>query len=182
MADLIVFAVAVLLAEVFAVSAAGKIRGRTAFAGFAGSVPRLVPRLPARPAAVAVLAGELATPPLLLIAPAAGFALAALLLAAFGAAIGAALRTGRRAPCRCFGTSAAPLGPAHLVRAALLAALAAAGAAGVLLTGPTGTLFALLGGAEASGLAVAAAAGSALAVVAVFLDDLVFLFGDPGRI
>lgn len=49
------------------------------------------------------------------------------LLLAFTVAIVRRLRRGERPPCACFGSwSSAPIGPAHLVRNAVLAALAIA--------------------------------------------------------
>ncbi|GAA1556420.1 methylamine utilization protein MauE [Actinomadura kijaniata] len=157
---------ACLIGLVFAVSAFTKLRDR---AGFTRSVPDLVPALPARllgPLAHTVIALEAAVPVLLAV-PATrilGFGVALVLLAAFTVAIAGALRRGRRAPCRCFGASAAPLGPRHLVRNGVLLAAASAGA---LAPG---------GAAPAAGLAVAAAAGLVAGLLIVSFDDLVDLF------
>lgn len=155
-----------LLALVFAVSAISKIRD---FGGFVASVPGLVPRLAggmARPVGLLVVALE-AIMPVLLAVPAAapyGFGLAFLMLAAFTVAIAAAVRRGRRAPCRCFGVSAAPLGNRHLGRNAVLLTATALGAV------PAGSPEA------AAGVAVAVAAGAVGAILIVSFDPLADLF------
>ncbi|MBG0832672.1 methylamine utilization protein MauE [Planomonospora sp. ID67723] len=156
---------AALIILVFAASAVSKLRD---LRGFAGSVPALVPVRPglARPLAVGVVAAETAVPVLLAIPPTAryGFALACVLLAAFTAAVAAALRGGRRAPCRCFGASGVPVGRRHLIRNGAL-----------LVTAVLGAL-APQGFPPPAGLAVAGAAGLAGAVLVISLDDIVDLF------
>lgn len=158
-------ACASLLAVVFAVSAVAKLRD---LGGFARSLPALFPagRAFARPLTAVITAAEAAVPFLLVIPHAAayGFGLAAVLLVAFTVAIGSALRRGRRAPCRCFGASSAPVGTRHLGRNAALLAAAALGIP------PPGTL------PPAAGLAVAAGAGLVGAVLVVSLDDIIDLF------
>ncbi|MER5579415.1 MauE/DoxX family redox-associated membrane protein, partial [Streptomyces massasporeus] len=127
----VAFACRILLFGVFLLALAGKVRSRTAFASFARSITdlRLFPRKVSRAAAAAVIAGEVAV--LLLLVPPRtaplGLAAAVLLLLAFTAGIVVALRGGRRAPCRCFGASATPLGPLHVVRNLILAGTGAAG-------------------------------------------------------
>ncbi|MGK5556157.1 MauE/DoxX family redox-associated membrane protein [Actinomadura kijaniata] len=157
---------ACLIGLVFAVSAFTKLRDR---AGFVRSVPDLAPALPARllgPLAHSVIVLEAAVPVLLAV-PATrtlGFGVALVLLTAFTVAIAGALRRGRRAPCRCFGASAAPLGPRHLARNGVLLTAAATGA--VTPGDATST----------AGLAVAAAAGLVTGLLIVSFDDLVDLF------
>ncbi|MEV3921291.1 MauE/DoxX family redox-associated membrane protein [Actinomadura coerulea] len=163
--ELVRIGCACLVGLVFAVSAVSKLRD---FEGFAGSVPALVPAWPgrARLLAIATTALEALVPPLL-IAPVtapAGFGVAAVLLTAFTAAIAAAVRRGRRTACRCFGPSSVPLGPRHLVRNGVLLTCAVLGA-----LSPGGL-------PPAGGVAVAAAAGLAGAVLIVSLDDIVELF------
>jgi uncharacterized membrane protein YphA (DoxX/SURF4 family) len=156
---------ACLIGLVFAVSAFSKLRD---FDGFTRSVPALVPVPPgrARLLAIATTALEALVPPLL-VAPVTapvGFGLAAVLLAAFTAAVAASVRRGRRTACRCFGPSSAPLGPRHLVRNGVLLTCAVLGALSPGDLPPAG------------GIAVAAAAGLAGAVLIVSLDDIVELF------
>ncbi|MEU9839996.1 MauE/DoxX family redox-associated membrane protein [Actinomadura sp. NPDC048032] len=163
--ELVRIGCACLVGLVFAVSAVSKLRDLD---GFARSVPALVPAWPgrARPLAIATTALEALVPPLLVAQVTApfGFGLAAVLLAAFTAAVAAALRRGRRTPCRCFGPSSAPLGPRHLARNGVLLTCAVLGA-----LSPGGL-------PPAGGVAVAAAAGLAGAVLIVSLDDIVELF------
>jgi hypothetical protein len=116
---------------------------------------------------MAVVATEAAVPVLLLF-PAAmfyGFALAGALVAAFTAAIGTALKRGRRALCRCFGASSAPLGPSHLVRNTILLISTLAGGLALDAQPP-----------RAAGLVVAIAAGLMGAILIVAMDDIAFLF------
>lgn len=172
-----------LLIGIFVVSAAGKLRTRRSFAGFAEAAARLG-RIPARfaaPVAVAVVAAEAGTAVLLALpllppvhgaapgAAVAGFAAAGALLLGFTAALAAALLRGDAAPCRCLGATAEPVARRHVARNLVLAACAAAGAA------TTG---------EAAPVSPAAAAlcllGAAVAVGAVvLLDDLAHLLRPP---
>ncbi|MEV0147783.1 MULTISPECIES: MauE/DoxX family redox-associated membrane protein [unclassified Nonomuraea] len=160
-----------LIAVVFAVTAVSKARD---LAGFARSLPDLVPvpRRLTRPLAV-VVAGLEGLTALVVAVPlvagvsgavAYGLALALLLLAAFTVAIAAALRRGRRAPCRCFGASAAPLGVRHLVRNGLLITAAALG------------LLLPAGSPALAGAVVAGVAGLVGAILVAAFDDLVDLF------
>ena len=158
-------ACATLIGLVFVASAVTKLRD---FGGFARSLPALAPVAPGlvRPLASAVVAAEAVVPVLLAVPPWAsyGFALAFGLLTAFTAAIVLALRRGRRARCRCFGASGAPVGPRHLVRNGTLLAVTALGwAAPPSLAVP-------------AGLAVAATAGLAGAVLVISFDDVADLF------
>ena len=164
-----------LVGLVFLVAAASKLHSRAAFGGFGESLRQLplVPKTLAVPAAVGVVVAE-AVVPLLLVAPAAGFAAAGFavalgLLSAFTATTVIALRRGARPPCRCFGMSEIPLGARHVVRNCALAAVAGVGLAGALQGGQRAV--------DPAGVAVAAVAGIVLAVLAVVFHDLVELFG-----
>ncbi|WP_328451337.1 MauE/DoxX family redox-associated membrane protein [Amycolatopsis sp. NBC_00438] len=158
-------ACATLIAVVFAASSLSKFRD---FRGFARSVPALVP-MPANavlPVSVAVVAAEGGVA-VLVVVPAtgtAGFLLASLLLLAFAAAIGTALRRGRPAPCRCFGAGDTPVGPRHLARNAVLLCLAVAGALAPAHLPPV------------AGAALAVAAGGAVAVLVIAMDDIAVVF------
>jgi hypothetical protein len=160
-----------LLAVVFAAALVGKVTGREAFAAFVRSVRdmRVVPPRLARPAALASVATEALITVLLLVpvrwAGVVGFVLAAGLLAAFTAAIASSLRQGNRAPCRCFGVSATPLGPRHIVRNGALVATALLGLA-IALTG---------GSVDVGAGVVAGVAGAFLGLVVAGLDDIVGL-------
>lgn len=124
----------VMLAAVFVVALVGKVRNRAAYAEFRQSVVewRVLPRRWSVAAAAGTVAGEAGV--LLLLAlpwtAAIGFALGALLLAAFTTGIVLALRLGRTATCRCFGASTTTLNAAHVVRNAILIVLCLAGAVG----------------------------------------------------
>ncbi|CAM5304619.1 MauE/DoxX family redox-associated membrane protein [Streptomyces abikoensis] len=161
-----------LIGVVFLASSAGKVTGRRAFDRFVSSVAgmQVVSFRSARPVARAVVAAEgavwvcLAVP-----VPAAtvvGLALAAGLLAAFTAGIALSLRRGVRTPCRCFGSSASPLGPRHIARNLALTAAAVTGAAAVTAGGT----------AAPAGAAVAALGGLLLGGLVTALDDILDLF------
>ncbi|MER7043375.1 MauE/DoxX family redox-associated membrane protein [Streptomyces jumonjinensis] len=173
----LVFACRILLAGVFLTALAGKVRNKAAFDEFAVSVERLgrLPRRVSRAVAVAVAAGEAAAVALLAAGPTvpAGFALGVLLLLGFTAGIVRALRAGSAAPCRCFGASVTPLGPVHVVRNLVLAAVGGAGGAAAL-TGPATGWPPHPGGAAVAGVAALVAL-----VLVVRLDDLTALFRLP---
>ncbi|NXY96427.1 methylamine utilization protein MauE [Streptomyces sp. BR123] len=163
-----------LLGLVFLVSVVGKVAGRHAFTAFAESVRSfgMLPPGLVRPAARTVTAGEAAVCVLMTVpargATAAGFALAAVLLAAFTAAIAAAVRRGATAPCRCFGPSTTPLGTPHLVRNLALCAVAVSGAGALAVP--------VAAGARPGGAVVAGAAGLIAGIVVTQLDHLMALF------
>ncbi|MFC4589605.1 MauE/DoxX family redox-associated membrane protein [Sphaerisporangium corydalis] len=166
-----------LIILVFAVAVAGKARNAAAFASFEASVRALkvAPRPMTRPLAVAVVAGELAVPPLLAF-PAtvvAGFAVAAVLLVAFLAAIVSALRRGTAATCRCFGVSEAPFAWRHVVRNALLTSVAVTGIVCAATGGPSPV--------HPAGAAVSIAVAAFLAFLVVIMDELAALFGPVAR-
>lgn len=170
---------------VFLTSAVSKLRGRAAYEEFTAAA-RALTRLQARPVAALVVAAEVAVAPLLAWEPTVrfGFCVALGLLAAFTVAIVAAMRRGRRVPCRCFGASAVPVGHGHLARNAVLVVVAAAGVvltgSGAVLTGAgsgagsgTGAVFAGLG---PIGLAAVALAAGAAAVLLSATGEIADLF------
>lgn len=167
-----------LVGLVFAVSAASKLRGRTAFDEFVRTTRVLavatipgyeVSRAGARRIGVVVLGGELAVPVLMIVPATAriGLCVAVVLLTVFGVGIAAAMRRGLRTSCRCFGSSSAPLGTRHLLRNALLVAAAATG----LAFGPD-----RITQLDPAGLIVAGVGALVLAALVVRLDDLIDLF------
>lgn len=164
-----------LLGLVFLVSVGGKIAGGgrgAAFAAFVAYVRslRVVPPVLVRPVALTVTAGEAAVC-VLVAAPVrgaatAGFLVAAALLTAFTVGIAKAVRRGVTAPCRCFGASSTPLGTPHLVRNAVLWAVALAGA----LAAPAAQ------NASPGGAVMAGGAGLVAGAVVTQLDHLRTLF------
>ncbi|HET9140864.1 MauE/DoxX family redox-associated membrane protein [Actinophytocola sp.] len=160
-----------LLGTVFLVAVVGKVSSKAAFAAFTGSLTRMavLPPRAAGPAARVTVVLEALTVVLLAVpvelAAAAGFVVAGGLLAAFTVAIGLSLRTGNRAPCRCFGASSTPLGPRHIVRNGLLIAVAAAGLLGLAAAGES----------DLAGTVVAALAGLIAGAAVAALDDIVEL-------
>ncbi|MBT2369921.1 methylamine utilization protein MauE [Streptomyces sp. ISL-10] len=174
------------IGTVFLVASVSKLRGRAQFEEFAESVQQLglVPRRWGRPVAVLAAGGEVLVPfvlasPLIgggppavasafLSAPAFGLGLAVVLLLAFTTAIALAMRRGSGTSCRCFGTSSAPLGVQHVVRNLLLAALAVAGLVGALTH--------RLSAVEYLPAVTAGGVGVVVAILCVFLDDIIDLF------
>ena len=125
---------AVASAAVWALAALGKAlhRGETSEA-FAGLGLRGAPAL-----AVAVPAAELATAALLLWRPQIGGVVGLALLAVFTGVIVRALARGVDTGCGCFGSRRpSPLGPADVVRNALLAAFAVLATGARRLTAPS---------------------------------------------
>ncbi|WUI01374.1 hypothetical protein OHR68_05985 [Spirillospora sp. NBC_00431] len=161
---------------VFLVAVLGKVRSRKAFAEFRSSVPGLAPGLPRTTTSVAVVTAESVTVVLLAIEPTApvGFVLAGAVLLAFTWAIQRSLRNGRRASCRCLGTSTVPLGRVHVVRnLALISAVT---------SGLSAHLAAASAPVHPAGALVAAAGGGVLAVVFIFFHELadVLIAPSPG--
>ncbi|GAA1378227.1 MauE/DoxX family redox-associated membrane protein [Catellatospora chokoriensis] len=152
-----------LLGLVFLAAVVGKISSRATYRAFTGSVREMGFR-PAGPLAALVVAAESATVALVLLYRPAGFALAALLLLAFAAAIVAGLRRAGTATCRCFGRTAVPLGHHHVWRNALLIGCAAVGA------------FAPTGPVRVEAAALAVGCGLVAGALIVMLDDLRYLF------
>lgn len=158
-------AIRTLVVAVFAVSFASKVRGWNSYASWLARLP--VPLashrgLPATLAASELLAGLLTafTP-----TAAAGLAAASVLCVLLLAGVLAAVRGGTNEPCLCFGASAAPMGYQHVVRNALLTALAIAGLITALLA--RGTAAGSLLGPVIGGLAGA--------TLIIFAEDLVAL-------
>ncbi len=115
----------------FARALVHKLADFTAFTGFVADYG-VVPERMVRPAALAVVAAEAAVVALLLIpaTAAAGGVLAAAVLAAYGLAMAAVIRSGRRfVECGC-GGAVQPVGRPLLVRNAILAAVALSAAIG----------------------------------------------------
>lgn len=181
----VLLAVAVAVCStVLAVSVVAKLRGRTAFAGFVAAVVQLsgLPRPLARPVAVAVVATEavLATGlaaalvvPSTLAAPV--LAVAAALFAGFALVLARAVARHVPTSCHCFGASSDPVSVGHVVRAALLCAVAVAGTA----VAPAAPADGLLGLPPAALLVAGAVAAGCVACL-VLLDDLAWLLW-PGR-
>jgi hypothetical protein len=156
---------------VFAVSAAGKLRGRRRFLAFAGSLSSFLPARLTTAAAGALCLAEAATAVLLALPTAAGYGclLAITLLSVFTLATGWAVVTGRQARCRCFGARERPIGPGQVIRNAALLTAAVCG----LGTGPVAV----------PGAVVAVAAGAIGAVIAMNAAELFELLRPlgPGR-
>jgi hypothetical protein len=131
----------VLLAGVFLLAAASKVRSRKAFDEFRIAVGRLghVPRALAPAVVVGVVGIEFGTAVALLIPATAVPALVAGVgvLAAFTVVLERGRRTHPGVPCACFGSSSAPVGPAQLVRNAVLIGLALAVLTVGLTAGPS---------------------------------------------
>ncbi|GAA3514868.1 methylamine utilization protein MauE [Streptosporangium album] len=163
-----------LLAGVFVIALAGKVRGRAALDEFVASIVALgmFPRARSVVAAYAVLGAEavvilaLVLPYTLLL----GFVAATALLIVLTAGISAALRRGRRAPCRCFGASVTPLGRTHVVRNLVLTAVGCVGLAAGAAAGDAGSA------AHPAGVVLALATAAVGALIVVRLDDLIGLF------
>ncbi|GAA4187390.1 hypothetical protein GCM10022252_20820 [Streptosporangium oxazolinicum] len=162
---------------VFAAAVVGKARDAEAFRAFARSLveTRLVaPRWRTGTATGVILAEVSAV--LLLATPGAaapGFAVAAALCAVLTGGVAATLLRRVRASCLCFGTRSSPMGWPHLVRNALLTAVAALGYAAT-------TVAAVPSAIRAEGVAVAVLAGLVGALLLIRFDDLVHIFQPPG--
>ncbi|MEQ4720979.1 MauE/DoxX family redox-associated membrane protein [Nonomuraea sp. B19D2] len=161
-----------LLAAVFAVAIAGKVRGRSAYDEYVSSIVVLgiLPRTVSAMAAHALVAAEAAAVVLLALpwtAPL-GFAAAVGTLAVLTGGILAALRRGRQAPCRCFGASVTPLGRPHVIRNLVLLTAGGIGLAAWAVAGASP--------AHPAGVALALVAAAVGALLVVRLDDLLELF------
>jgi hypothetical protein len=166
-----------LLATVFVGALVGKVTSRAAFRAFVLSL-RQMAVLPASfvaPAARLSIGVEALVAVLLFVptrvSAAAGFLLGAGLLAVFTVAITLSLRRGNRAPCRCFGASAAPLGPRHVVRNLTLIVVAVLGVAATLREGQLDVAPSL----------VAGAVGMFAGLLVTMFDDLLDLMRPPAR-
>lgn len=164
-----------LLAMVFTCSAGAKLRSGGAFRAFRdwlGDLP--IPGAPRQAGILAAaLAGAEAAIVVLVVLPwtvLAGFALAAAALAVFAAGTWLAIARGTNATCNCFGTQGARLGRRHVVRDV-----------GLLVVAMTGAVASNAHGARPAGVAVSVAAAAFLAVLIVFLDDVLSLFAASRR-
>ncbi|GAA1739505.1 MauE/DoxX family redox-associated membrane protein [Luedemannella helvata] len=175
--DYLALAARVAIGFTFLASAVSKLHSRSARAEFAtATATMLAAVLPGRPAparstvvAGVVAVAELAVVPLVAVPDLAraGLALAGLLLVAFTVTIAAVLRRGTRTSCRCFGGSSTPLSGVHLVRNAVLLAVAAVG----IVLGPGD-----LARVTVAGTTVAAVTAIVLGLLVTRLDDIVDLF------
>lgn len=162
-----------LVGAVFLVAVAGKVAGRDGFHAFVASVRgmRVLPSGLVRPVALVVVGAEIAVCGLLATpaqaARVAGFVIAVGLLAAFTVGTVTAILRGVRTPCRCFGTSTAPLGRQQVVRNAALIVAAASGA--VASVSAHGRL-------DPAGAGVAVVAGLLVGGLVAAADDLIELF------
>jgi len=173
---------------VFTASAFAKLRSLQAYRDYRAGLraTRLVPgRLLSGTATTlaaveAAIAGGLAGAAVLLAAGSPGayllariaLAVAAALAAVLAAGVAVAVSRGTRTPCACFGGSTArPLGAAHLIRNSCLLALLAAGlaATGLQHAGPR------LAGPRLAGSALAVVAGLVVTLLITRWDDLVSL-------
>jgi hypothetical protein len=101
---------------------------------------------------------------------AAGFGVAAMLLVVFSAVLVGAIRRGVTVGCRCFGSTARPVGAIQVLRNMLALVVATLGLV---------TLVVSRGAAGApEGIAVGVVAGLVVGVLLVSLDELVDLFVD----
>jgi len=163
----------VLLGAVFIVAFAGKARSYSAFTAFADSLPDLgwLTRSGRRALAVAIPASEAAVVGLLAVPATIAWGFTAGLVLLCGLTFGAsfAIMSGRRVECRCFGSTARPIGPAELGRNAILIVIALAG-----LMARIGSWH---GSVSATGMTLAFGLGWLGALVIVGWDELGYLIG-----
>jgi Methylamine utilisation protein MauE len=160
---------------VFVVSTSSKLRSRPAFRTFVLWLAALpVPLVRDRPRTAAGVMVAAETVIVVLVAlpwtvrP--GLALGAVVLGMFAVGTWLVVARGTDAPCQCFGVSASTLGRRHVVRDALLGAVAV-----------VGTVAAGSGGMHLAGAALSLGAGLIAAMFMVFLDDLAVLFTRTGE-
>ncbi|WP_425576998.1 MauE/DoxX family redox-associated membrane protein [Streptomyces kunmingensis] len=153
-----------------AVSKTSSGRSFRLFLESVGNMP-LVPPTGVRLVALGVIFAEISILVLLLwpsaAAQAVAFLVAAGLLAVFALSIAVAIRRGATTPCRCFGSSAVPLGMRHLLRNLVLAGFAGLGTRLVLDPGEP---------MHPGGAVIAAVSGAVLAALIAALDDIVELY------
>jgi hypothetical protein len=170
-----------LFAGTLLVSSVSKIRSRAHFHAFARAVAGmgLVTGRRARPAAAAVVAGEIAVTAMLLWPPTAlaGLAASAVLFGGFTIVLALAVRRDAGVSCHCFGASRSPVARRHVVRAGLLCAVAAGALAGTVFS-PAAPITGIEAWQALIAVAVAAAGVAAL----VWLDELAWLFGSRGPV
>lgn len=165
------------LVTVFLIAVAAKATDPRSFREFGGSIARMrvIPPRAATAAAAATVSAEalivvLAATPVQAVGLA-GCALAASLSVAFSSAIALSLRRGNRAPCRCFGRSATPLGTGHLIRNAIVLTVSVLGAVASAESG-TGT-------GHGAAAVVAAGAGLVFGAAVAAYDEIVGLVAPP---
>lgn len=127
---------------VLGASALGKARAPREFADAVRRM-RVVPARTVGTVAVAMPILEAALAAAVWIPPLAtwAFAAATVLTVAFTAALASVIARSIDTSCSCFGVSAAPVGPAHLVRNAALLLVVGAGCAATLMRDSTAALF-----------------------------------------
>lgn len=163
----------VVLAVVFAVAMANKVRDKRSYADFRRSVAELLPRSGSHTAALAsgvvILESTIAIAVLVPPVAVAGLWSSLVVLAVFTGVVIAALRRGTSASCSCFGSSTRPLGSVHLVRNGCLLLTAVLG----LVAQSTSP-----GAAELGDPRVVLAVGSAVTIAALLLhtDAIADLF------
>lgn len=157
------------LAGTFLLAAMTKLRD---LSSFAASIAALGYAPPTRAPWVAagVIGAELAVAGLCALprgpAAAAGLSLGAVLLTVFGAAAISAKRGRRVVPCRCFGSSGAPLGLRHAIRNGLLLILTGCGLMSLAVDAPL---------PDVAGLALIAFSCIVLVAFVARADDLIDL-------
>ncbi|WUW24423.1 hypothetical protein OG521_28145 [Streptomyces sp. NBC_01463] len=169
------------LAMVFALSAAAKVRSPRAYGEFREAAvalggplaSRVIAFGPSSPLLTAVPAAEGALAVLLLAPATAATALmgALALLLVFSLVLARAVRRGTQVACHCFGSSRAPVRGAQLLRNGVLVVVACLGLAGTYADGVVRH--------PAPALLVALVAAAALSWVVVLWDDLTELLAGP---
>jgi hypothetical protein len=172
MTGYLVLCARVMIGAVLLVSVAGKTHGRLAFGEFQNWLRDLtvIPQRLTTAVAVTMVAAEAAAVALLAfpMTLALGLAWAAATFAIFAASIAWIAHLGVSVPCRCFGTSARPLGLSQIVRDIALALVAAWAAVSAYLEPQPVP--------PAPGVAAALLLGAAATVLVIRLDDVVELF------
>jgi hypothetical protein len=175
----VVLASQLAVAGVLLLSLLSKVRSRRAYEEFAASLAGLgaLPRGWVPAAAVGTVVAEACATLLLVLsmstAPV-GFGLAGGLLSIFGAAMVVAMRRGSRVPCRCFGASITPIGPAHIIRNLLLL--------GACVIGFVGSARDVAPMHDMVGVTISLAAAAVAVLLVRRLDDVVALFGTSRRV
>jgi hypothetical protein len=166
----LIFVCRIALASVFGIAALAKLTSRDGFRSFVASLRTFgVPQVLSTPLFGAlVIVAELGAGTALVVAPSAGGALGAVLLAGFALGIAHAIRAGEPVRCRCFGAGGATLGRAHWIRNLALAAIAGA----VAILEPSRSL----GFALRPDIVVTALVGLGAGALITRWDDLVYLF------
>ncbi|MFD4153974.1 MauE/DoxX family redox-associated membrane protein [Streptomyces hydrogenans] len=180
MTDPLILAVRCLVTVVFAVSALGKARAPGEFRASVREM-RIVPLRALGPVAAAVPVLEA----LLVVAvwvPALtswAFLLSFGLIAVFTAALASVLQRRIDTSCSCFGASRTRVGPAHLVRNAVLLAATAAGFAAALAAGGPGSV-PVAGSLDPAGVSVALLGAVCVSALVLSTDLLADVFAGTG--